>query len=104
MTRPDESLTVRELYERYATGRPLDVVQRTGYYEGDDVDFDDYDTLESGDVDPVDYLDRLVYEESILSNQESAAHRNALVEQTTIERSDSGEPETNSVDVPPETV
>lgn len=60
-TIPDESLSIREIFERYAQGRPLDIVQRTGYYEGDD--FDDYDDLDRPDVDLVDYHERAMFEE-----------------------------------------
>lgn len=42
-TRPDEALTIREIYERYARGMPLDVVQRTGYYEDSLDPLDDID-------------------------------------------------------------
>lgn len=60
-TIPDESLSIREIFERYAQGRPLDVVQRTGYYEGDDFDY--YDDLDRPDVDLVDYHERAMFEE-----------------------------------------
>lgn len=68
LTVPDESLTVRELFERYAIGAPLGVSSYSPVYpDGDDPGFDDYDPLESGAVDLVDFFERNLYESTMLS-------------------------------------
>lgn len=62
MTIPDESLTVRELFDRYRTGAPLDKFNRGTTYLPDDYDgdeFDAYDPIEDAidltDVENVTY-------------------------------------------------
>lgn len=41
-TIPNQSLSVREILNRYIKGLPIDNIQRKGYYTGSD-DFEDYD-------------------------------------------------------------
>lgn len=60
LTVPDQSLTVREIFERFAVGAPLDIVDR-GSDRGDDEDFADYDSTFEGHNDLVD-----VYESALL--------------------------------------
>lgn len=54
LTIPDQSLTVREIFERYRTGAPLDKVTIYGLDESDDDDFDSYDITRSPDFDLAD--------------------------------------------------
>lgn len=54
---PDQSLSVREIFERYRTGAPLDIVSR--YIDGEETGFEDLSCLDSPDCDLVD-----VYEEA----------------------------------------
>lgn len=58
MTVPDQSLTIREIFDRYTHGLPLDIVSRTGYaeYDGDDTDASQGtdSTLDRPDVDILD--------------------------------------------------
>lgn len=57
MTVPDESLTVRQLFDRFSKNLPLGVSGYTPIYDGDDPDFDDYDVTRNGDFDMVDAME-----------------------------------------------
>lgn len=78
LTRPDESLSIKELYLRYAQGRPLDNIRRTGYYD-DELNDDNpyYDSLEDGDTDLVDYQTAMIEEAERAVRIEAAALRKA---------------------------
>lgn len=76
MTVPDQALSIKELYERYALGRPLDVHEYNGTYEFDLNDPDDFDVdlrHEAPDYDLTDLVElrhennfkKQVYEEFI---------------------------------------
>ncbi|QCS36956.1 hypothetical protein [Tortoise microvirus 33] len=73
-TVPDESLTIREIFERYATGRPLDVVDSRGIYTedkvGKDPDFDDYDDLCDPNADISDFHAQAAYEYAYMLDEE----------------------------------
>lgn len=71
MTRPNEALTIREIYQRYALGLPLDTIARMGYYdaEGDESD-PSYDPLNDGDVDLTDFYYAARETESILEKED----------------------------------
>lgn len=61
LTRPEQSLSIKELYSRWTNGQSLDVVHNRGL-DWSDEDFDSYDPLNNGDTDLVDYYERMMYE------------------------------------------
>lgn len=61
MTVPDQSLTIPELYNRWQRGLPLDISARSPLYD-EDASFDNYDDLEDGNTDLVDYHERMLLE------------------------------------------
>jgi len=52
-TIPDESLTVRQIYDRFAKGQPLNIGNRSEIYE--DVDYED--AVHPGETDLVDIIE-----------------------------------------------
>ena len=77
MTIPDQSLTVREIFDRFARNMPLDIVNRDGFFECDeDFDGDDYVDDEMYRDDYLTYNDelkrRIEYEQSKQRDQSNS--------------------------------
>lgn len=82
MTIPEQSMSVREIFERYRIGAPLDIVARD-IDSGDDEDFSDYDPTFNGHNDIVD-----VYEASIDLQLRNEMRRRKSEESVSEERSE----------------
>lgn len=82
LTVPEQSLTIREIFERFRRGAPLDVASYPPE-SGDDEDWTDYDPTFDGSSDIVDVWsehfalqDRKVRREALLAESEREARRN----------------------------
>lgn len=97
-TVPEQSLSIREIFERFRRGAPLDISSYP-HESGDDEDFDDYDPTFEGSSDIVDVwsehfvlLDRKARREAIQAESER--------EKRSAEQSNSaGQPNADSEDV-----
>lgn len=91
---PDQSLSVREIFERYRTGAPLDIVSR---YSSDlETDFDDLSCVDDPSCDLVD-----VYEEIELMQEKSRDRRQrneALAESQPVSHDPASTPTDTPVD------
>lgn len=96
MTIPEQSLTVREIFERYRIGAPLDIAARD-LDVGPDEDFADYDPTFQGYNDLVD-----VYEASLDLKQRDLARRRAFEESEREKRSAEQSNSSNNAEGPSE--
>lgn len=77
MTIPDQSMEMREIYKRYASGRPVDQSNREPLYYGEDVEVPDLKKLDLVEIaemleenrDRVDRLKQQFNEETELANR-----------------------------------
>lgn len=94
-TVPDQALTIRELYLRYARGQSLDIGDNEGYYEEDSLSDDQLFDLEDyhrGDLDLTDlqYLrqkNQLDYERITKASREANVSKETNREQQAIDKS-----------------
>lgn len=53
---PDQSLSIREIFERLRAGMSLDVLDKGGYYDDPECFDEDYDTADDGFTDYSDFI------------------------------------------------
>lgn len=98
-TIPDQSLSIRELYERYSRGLPLSEVDRHGFYDdSEDPDPDSYDHRYDPDYDLSDLdNDRIENHNKITRLNNSLTDLKKRKHETTIKRpSEEGQETGNS--------